>query len=269
MKDALLVAIVYYLIVWVSTMGGVFHLNRPIVVGPLIGLVLGDLHTGIVLGATFESVFLGVIAVGGSVPADATIGAVMGTAIAIITGATSDAALAIAVPVSMLGVLLSQVTYAYTPLLLPKMDRLAASGDERGVVRYHFIISALFPLLNTAAVFVAVLLGADAIKAVLAGIPAFVTSGFTAAGAMLPAVGFAMLLNMLFDKKVFAFYFLGFVLVIYLKLPSLAVAIIAVVIAISQYLNSQKLAGAMSQQKTETVQSSENENTAEEEDFFS
>lgn len=237
MLNALLVAIVYYLSMWVSTMAGVFHLNRPIVVGPLVGLVLGDLQTGIILGATFETVFLGVIAVGGAVPADATIGAIMGTAIAITSGADSETALAIAVPVSLFGVLLGQVTNAYLPLFIPKMDSLAATGEEKKLVRYNFLMSVLFPLFNTIAVFLAVWLGTNAVEGILESIPQFITNGFTAAGTMLPAVGFALLLNMLFDKKVFIYFFLGFAIAIYLELPSLAIAIFAMVIAITQFIN--------------------------------
>ena len=240
MINALLVGIVYYISVWLSAMGGVFHFNRPIIVGPLVGLVLGDLQTGIILGATFESVFLGVIAVGGSVPADATTGAIIGTAIAILSNSDSDTALAIAVPVSLFGLMLMQLTNAYLPLFLPKMDSLAAAGDEKGFVRYHFIMSAFYPLLGAVAVFLAVLLGANTVQSIISAIPQFITDGFAAAGAMLPAVGFAMLLNMLFNKKVFPFFFLGFVLVIYLNLPSLAVAIIAVVFAIWQFNLDQK-----------------------------
>lgn len=268
MLSALLVALVYYVSVWLSAMGGVFHFNRPIIVGPLIGLVLGDLQTGIILGATFESVFLGVIAVGGSVPADATTGAIMGTAIAILSNAESDTALAIAVPVSMLGVLLMQITYTYMPLLLPKMDALAAEGDEKGVVRYHFIMSALFPLLGAGAVFLAVLLGSSAIESIISAIPSFITDGFAAAGAMLPAVGFAMLLNMLFNKKVFPFFFLGFVLVIYLELPSLAVAIVAIVFALWQFNIDQKGNKHQSSDSQVKNHSKTNKDQSDEEEFF-
>ena len=52
---------------------------------------------------------------------------------------------------------------------------------------------------------------------------------------MLPAVGFAMLLNMLFKKKYFIWFFVGFALVVYLKLPNLAVAIFATAIAFLMY----------------------------------
>lgn len=262
--NALLVALVYYAASWACYGIGIFHFNRPIVIGPLVGLVLGDLQTGIILGATFESVFLGVIAVGGSVPADATIGATIGTAVAILTGAKANTAMAIAVPVATLGVALgSLATSVILPMFVPKMDKYAEEGNQKALVKLHWTMSLLLSSLQTIAIFFAVWLGAGAIKSVLGDIPPFVTNGFAAAGKMLPAVGFALLLNMLFSKKLFAFFFFGFVLVIYLKLPSLAVAIIAVVFAISQYNNSQK-----NKAEALTANGVPYEKSDDEEDFF-
>ena len=37
--------------------------SRPIITGMLVGLVMGDLKTGIILGATLEMVFIGSITV--------------------------------------------------------------------------------------------------------------------------------------------------------------------------------------------------------------
>jgi len=45
--------------------GSTMH-NRPIVIAPLVGLALGDFHTGIVLGATLELVFMGAFPIGAS-----------------------------------------------------------------------------------------------------------------------------------------------------------------------------------------------------------
>lgn len=237
---ALLVALIYYLACWGHSAFGIFHLNRPIIIGTLIGLVLGDLKTGIILGGTFESVFLGVIAVGGAVPADASIGAALGTAIGILTGVNTDTALAVAVPSAMLGVIVMGLTTSVImPLFVPKIDALAEKGDRDAVNRMHWFLSLIKYLLQAIAIFFAVWLGTNAINSVLNQIPEFVLHGFKAAGAMLPVVGLGLLLNMLFNKKVFPFYFLGFALCIYLKLPSLAIAIIAVVFAISQYFNMQ------------------------------
>ena len=33
---------------------GLTHMHRPVVLGPLVGLVLGDLHTGILTGGTLD-----------------------------------------------------------------------------------------------------------------------------------------------------------------------------------------------------------------------
>lgn len=268
--QALGIALLYYVVMWLNVAVGIFHLDRPIVIGPLVGLLLGDLHTGIVLGATFESVFLGVIAVGGAVPADATIGSLIGTAIAIMTKTSGAKALAVGVPVSALGVLLMQVTYAYMPLLLPKMDQLAKAGDEKGIIKYNFIMSALYPLLNAIVVFFALLLGVNAIGDLLKVIPKFVQDGFTAAGAMLPAVGFAMLLNMLFKRKLFGYFFLGFALVVYLKMPNLGVAIIAIVLALTIYDLEQKIIAAKATNAEVTVSNDQaSQKQQEEEDFLS
>ena len=40
---------------------GTNQLQRPIILGPLVGLVLGDLDAGIKIGATLELAFLGSI----------------------------------------------------------------------------------------------------------------------------------------------------------------------------------------------------------------
>lgn len=64
----------------------------------LAGLVLGDFHTGIVMGAALESIFMGISAIGGSIPADATTASIIAVAYTILTGSTAEAGLAIALP---------------------------------------------------------------------------------------------------------------------------------------------------------------------------
>lgn len=264
---ALLVAIAYFLIFYINQPLGLWQFNRPIIVGPIVGLLLGNLQTGIILGGTFESVFLGVIAVGGSIPADALVGSTIGTAIAILTGTSNSKALAIAVPVAALAVITTQVVYSVTGLFVPKMDDLAKKSDEKGLLRWHVGIGLAQPLLNAVVIFFAIFLGTNAIKSFLAALPQFVSQGFAAAGKMLPAVGFAMLLNMLFKKKYFIWFFVGFAMVVYLKLPNLAVALFAAAIAFLIYditKNSNK------SDSSEEESSKENESKEqEEEDFLS
>ncbi len=259
--QALLVGLVYYISCFLYLGLGVFHFARPIIVGPLVGLVLGDLTTGVIMGATFESVFLGVIAVGGVRPADETIGAVIGTAIAILTSADTGSALAIAVPVALLGSSLRQVSKAVIiPLFIPVMDKAAANGDQSALKKWHIIAAFVWQLLPASAVFFAIFLGTNSIGVFLDNTPEFLIRGFAASGKMLPAVGFALLLNMLFDKKVFPFFFLGFVLFSYLHLPSIAIAILAVVLALTQFYQNEE-------KGSKTIVAAESPVNAEEEFF--
>ena len=116
------------------------------------------------------------------------------------------------------------------------------------------------------------MLGTTAIKQFLAVLPKFVSQGFVAAGKLLPAVGFAMLLSMLFKKKYFIWFFVGFALVGYLKLPNLAVAIFAAAIAFLMYDISEKAEKAAKNSGAATsTQATSNKDTKkqEEEDFLS
>ncbi|ECI5214159.1 hypothetical protein DUQ17_19525 [Salmonella enterica subsp. diarizonae] len=61
-------------------------INRPIVLAPLVGLALGNIETGILMGATLELVFMGVVTIGSATPPDTVTGSVMGTALAMMTG---------------------------------------------------------------------------------------------------------------------------------------------------------------------------------------
>ena len=47
---------------------GLTHMHRPVVLGPLVGLVLGDLHTGILTGGTLELVWMGLAPLAGVRP---------------------------------------------------------------------------------------------------------------------------------------------------------------------------------------------------------
>jgi mannose/fructose/N-acetylgalactosamine-specific phosphotransferase system component IIC len=87
-------------IVGISLLGGVIGLDRtavgqimisqPIVVAPLIGWILGDATTGLIVGAVLELIWLLDVPVGAFVPADSTVAAVFATAIAILGSPVSD-----------------------------------------------------------------------------------------------------------------------------------------------------------------------------------
>jgi fructoselysine and glucoselysine-specific PTS system IID component len=211
---------------------GTMLLSRPLVLGPLVGLVLGDLNQGIIIGATLELIFMGNIKVGAAIPPDVVTGGVLGTAFAIISGKGPAIALAIAVPISILAEMVISGLFVLRAVLNKKFNQYADEGDYKSIQRLHIVSGLLRPLLMGIIILLALQLGAGAMKSFLDMIPVWVQSGLQVAGNMLPALGFALLMNLMFNRKVAPYFFLGFVLAAYLKLPVIAIGGLGVIIAL-------------------------------------
>jgi fructoselysine and glucoselysine-specific PTS system IID component len=211
---------------------GTTLLSRPLVLGPLVGLVLGDLNQGIIIGATLELIFMGNIKVGAAIPPDVITGGVLGTAFAIISGKGPAIALAIAVPVSILAEMLISSLFVFRAVINKKFNQYADEGDFNGIQRLHILSGILRPILMGIIILLALQLGATVMKDFLALIPAWVQTGLQVAGNMLPALGFALLMNLMFNKTVAPYFFLGFMLAAYLKLPVIAIGGLGIIIAL-------------------------------------
>ena len=101
--QAVLCGVVYWLAVGNLPFVGLWSLQRPLVCGAITGLILGHPVQGAVIGATINLVYLGFMSAGGSMPADMGLAGVLGTAYAIVGGLDTDTALALAVPIGILG----------------------------------------------------------------------------------------------------------------------------------------------------------------------
>ena len=271
MLNAFLVALAVFICVGGAELVGFTMLNRPIVIGTLVGLFLGDLHTGVIIGASLEAVFMGVVNIGGASAAEPGIATAVGTAFAIMLGKGSEVALTLALPIGILGLQIKTVLYIFIVGMFAKtFDRLAAEGKEKQIVALHYGLWAVNWFLYSLFAFFGILFGSDAVSALLDAIPDVVMNGLTVCGGLLPAVGMAMLMKMLWDNKICMFYFLGFVLAAYLKLPLIALAVIGVIIAISIGMNDYKLNQLAAQRVAASPAGGSDEYLdEEEEEFFS
>lgn len=86
MLDAFFVALAVFVGVAGHELFGMAMLSRPIVVAPLAGLLLGDVQTGLIVGASLESIFMGVVNIGISSTAEPALAAGLATAFAINLG---------------------------------------------------------------------------------------------------------------------------------------------------------------------------------------
>lgn len=217
-------------------------LNRPIVVAPIIGLILGDFQTGIIMGASLESIFMGISAIGGSVPSDALSASIIAVAYTILTGSSVETGLAIALPI---GTVMSSLSSLFTPVwaaLAPYWEKLAASGNPGKFITQNFLFSFLaVPLPNIIVMFLGLAYGVEGLNSLLSALPDFVMTGLGAASGMMVAVGFAILTSMIWSANVGCFFFVGYVLSKIAGLDSLSIAIIGAAIAITMFFSDKKL----------------------------
>lgn len=204
--------------------------TRPLVLGPLVGLAMGDMQAGCVIGATMELALMGAVGVGAALPPEVVSGGILGTAFAIAGHKDAGMAVALGLPIAMLVMLLRNFLFiVIVPLFANRADKYAEQGDIKGVSRMHWF-GGIFGMYLPMAILVAVAyyLGSGVMETVLNAIPQFVQDGLTISAGILPALGFAILLRMILNKKIAAFLAIGFVMTAYLGLPVLGVAIMAV-----------------------------------------
>lgn len=211
---------------------GTTLLSRPLVLGPLVGLVLGDLSQGIIIGAELELIFMGNMKVGAAIPPDVITGGVLSTAFAILSGKGSTVAMALAIPISILAEMVISGLFVFRAVFNKLFIQYAEEGSYQKVQRLHVLSGLLKPLLMGLISFLALQLGAGVMKSFLEGIPDWVNEGLRVAGNLLPALGFALLLNLMFNKKVAPYFFIGFILTSYLKLPVIAIGGLGVIAAL-------------------------------------
>lgn len=261
---ALQVCIAYFVVSWLEMCVLSWQcLTRPIVVAPLAGLIMGDFRTGIIMGAALESIFMGISAIGGSVPADACTSSIIAVAFTILTGSSVEEGLAIAMPI---GTVMASLSGLLTPLwagLAAYWEKLAMECNPKKFLTTNLLVSLVSGgLVNTIILFFAISVGVEGLNALLASLPVWVMTGLGAASGMMLAVGFAILTSMIWSGEVAVFFFVGYVLVKFAGLGTVPIAIIGAAIAITMFFSEKKLADLKGSLATSGTAAND------EEDFF-
>ncbi len=184
---------------------------------------------------------MGVVNIGGASAAEPGIATAVGAAFAIMLGKGSEVALTLALPIGILGLQIKTALYIFiVGMFAKKFDQLAAEGKDKQIVALHYGLWTVNWILYSLVAFFGILFGSDAVSALMEAIPDVVMNGLTVCGGLLPAVGMAMLMKMLWDKKICIFFFLGFVLSAYMNLPLIAIAVIGVIVAITVGMNDYR-----------------------------
>ncbi|MDR0920980.1 MAG: PTS sugar transporter subunit IIC [Lactobacillales bacterium] len=228
--------------------GPTMGFSKPTFTGFIAGLILGDVKTGLYIGGTLNLMALGIGNFGGASIPDYSTGALMGTALTIISGQSAEVGLALALPISLLMMQIDVLARLSTVFFQHRAEKLVDEGEFKRAANlnlYGFVTYALSKLIP---VFIALAFGQGVVQTIVDAIPVQLSAGFKLAGAMLPAVGIAILLKYMPVKANMEYFIVGFILVSYLQMPILGVALVGVAFAIMSY--KKMLA---SKQSVETV----------------
>ena len=256
--QAFIVGVLCYLgaveTVWAyGVVGGYYILGRPLVAGFLIGLVFGDVQAGVLCGLAVQGVFIASMHTGGTSSSEITYASYGGIGLALAT--TKDPAVAVTLSIFIgqtFGLIFYNLRMAGFSYFNHKAEKAAANLDVKGLILNQIVYTQFITfLVRVIPIMLAIYFGKDLVESLLKSMPEVVTHIVSVLGGVLPALGIAMLMNILIKKKAeLVFFFLGFVLIAFAKLNTVALVFIAAAIAYIVYLSTGNKGNVV----TETVE---------------
>jgi len=223
-----------------------FQFHQPVIACTLIGLVTGNLIPCLILGGTLQMIALGWANIGAAVAPDAALASVASAIILVLGGqgrAGVPAAIAIAVPLAVAGLLLTIICRTIATAFVHFMDAAAKEGDIRKVEMWHLIAIGMQGVRIAIPAALILAIGAGPIRTLLELMPTWLTGGLAIGGGMVVAVGYAMVINMMATKEVWPFFAIGFVLATISEITLIGLGAIGVCVALI-YLKLTKQGGS-------------------------
>ncbi len=187
-------------------------LYRPMVACPIIGLILGDVKTGLAIGGTYELMMIGNMPVGGAQPPNSVVGAVVAMIFATKAGMDVNTALGTAVIFSLFGQYVVTLVFTAMSGFMATADKAAAEANPAGITKVNVIscclLGGLFAVISIIAY-----VGGTALAGPLEQLSndaSWLMGGFSVAGGMMRFVGFAVLLKIMLANDMWGIYFAGF-----------------------------------------------------------
>lgn len=225
---------------------GWYTLGRPLVAALVVGVILGDVQTAMIVGVPLQIMYMGNVTPGGAVAWDLSYATYIGVSGAIVFGNGLDAAgvIGLAVVFAGIGGLVGQIMWNISYALNLPLNRVAAKYAEAGEPKKMYIPNVVmgqgigFICRFIPAVIVLTSMTAASAQADFASIiPPWVTTALGIFGGMMASLGMGIILSFLLKKKYHWVIFLaGFILITYFNLTTMGVAVVAIITAILYYV---------------------------------
>lgn len=243
---AALVGLIYWIAMGRANYFFSFAFRKPVVLGVFIGLVFGDVKTGLLYGATIQLMYMGGIEAGGNIPSDQGLAACIAIPAAIVNNLDPATAVALAVPFGVLGVLINNIRRTINAFYNTKADKFVENEEYDKLSKFSFLLPWLTNgVLYFTPVFIATLFGPSVVQAFIEVIPKWFMNGLGNAGGMLPALGFALTLVVMGKNQYLPFFVLGFFLHAILGFSMLTGAVLALCLALIVSLFKQNEEGEL------------------------
>lgn len=229
--QAFLIGVVYYLGIngtpWLTLVGSTI-IQKPLVSGLLVGLIMGDPVQGAIIGAAIQLPFIAYISAGGAPPTDPGLAGTLGTALSLAAGVDPSTAIAIATPIGLLGTIIWVIHMTVDVVFAHMCDKAAEDGDMKALTFWHLAPPQIVAfLIGVIPVTLGAYFGAGVVTDIIHALEGRPLETLQVIGGILPAIGIAMNLRALDRPGVILWFVLGFVIVQYSGIATLPLAIIA------------------------------------------
>lgn len=187
-------------------------LYRPICACPIIGAILGDVHTGLVVGGTYELMMIGSMPVGGAQPANSVVGAVVAMIFAVRAKMDPEQALGAAVIFSTFGTYVVTLIFTVASTFNTWADDVASRANPKGINKCIWadvcLLGGLFAVIAIVAYY-----GGTALEPAMTALSekaSWLMGGLGVAGGMMRYVGFGVLLKIMLSNDMWGYYLAGF-----------------------------------------------------------
>ena len=231
--QAVLIALVAVLTELDGNIFGETKMREPIVTGFLVGLILGDVTKGLMLGAQMQLMWMGATAIGPTAGLDIGTGGTVGAAVAIATGTGLESAIMFGVPVSVIMQFVNTLLMAAYSGVMLEADKAIEDLKLARLGALHWLCVLLSAIKTFVLIFMLMYLGGDLIDTIVNGLPAWVSNGLNGIAALLPCLGFALLMSIIMDGSMWPYFIIGFVPAAFVGFDINMVGMAAVAVAIA------------------------------------
>lgn len=231
---------------------GWYTLGRPLVAAFVVGIILGDVQTAMLVGIPLQIMYMGNVTPGGAVAWDLSYATYIGVAGALVFGKGMGATeiIGLAVVFAGIGGLVGQIMWNISYALNLPLNRIANKYAEDGDTKKMYIPNVVFgQLIGFACRFIPAVIVLTSMTAAsgqadfAAIIPGWITTALGIFGGMMASLGMGIILSFLLKKKYhMAIFLMGFILVTYFNLSTMAVAVVAIITAVLYYVAVSNLA---------------------------